>query len=82
LSAALKGIEMEKIVKGLAFAVLVTTIVLGAFWLLWLLWCWVLPQIWIDGPKNIVAPGYWLFAACWCLVSWIGKAIFGRGSDK
>lgn len=73
---------MKKVIEFIFVAVFVSAIVLGIFWLMWSLWCWVLPQVWVGGPENIVAPGYWLFAACWCLASWIGKAIFGRSSEK
>lgn len=46
----------------------------------WALWCWVLPQVYASGPQNILAPGFWLFAACWSLVAMVGRAIFGGNS--
>jgi hypothetical protein len=51
---------------------------LGIYWLFWMLWCWVLPQLWPTGPANIIAPGYWLFAGAFFLLSIIGKAMLGR----
>lgn len=55
---------------------------LGVMWCLWTMWRWVLPQVYANGPDNIVAPGFWLFAAAWTLVSLIGKSIFGSSSSK
>ena len=52
----------------------------GVMWCLWSLWSWVLPQVYVGGPKNVVAPGFWLFAACWTLAGFIGRVIFGRRS--
>lgn len=72
---------MEKIVAGICIGALVIAGTLGMYWLLWLLWCWVLPQVWASGPSAVVRPGYWLFAGCWFLVMLIGKGIF-CGSTK
>lgn len=52
-------------------------IVLGITALIWLLWCWAMPQIWESGPRNIIDPGFWLFAVCWFLFGCAGRAIFG-----
>jgi len=73
---------MSKII-GIALAGgTIAALVLGAYWLMWLLWCWVLPQLWPSGPQSFIAPGYWLFAAAWFLLSLVGRAIFGRSNQK
>lgn len=56
---------------------IVISVILGFVWLFWLLWCWVLPQVWADGPASVVRPNYWLFLGAWTLVSMIGRAVFG-----
>ena len=75
---------MEKIIgKFIGFAIFATFLI-GTWtvimWGLWSLWGWVLPQVYEGGPKNIVAPGFWLFAGCWTLVAMVGRAVFGRNS--
>lgn len=64
----------------LLFAVVIGAIA-GAFWLLWVLWTFVLGQVWPDGPLAVVSPGYLLFVAEWILIGLIGRRIFGR-SEK
>jgi hypothetical protein len=38
---------------------------LFAFWIvvstLWFLFTFLMPQIWPEGPVNIIHPGYWMF---------------------
>ena len=76
---------MEKLLS--VFAVLfgiaaVAGFVLGVYWLIWLLWCWVLPQVWPTGPQGLVQPGFWLFAGAWFLLTLVGQAVFGRGGKS
>lgn len=62
---------MDKaIVFLLAFAATIAA-ALGADWLLWKLWIWVLPQIWASGPSGFIRPGFWLFVAATTLLSWL-----------
>lgn len=72
---------MEKVIAFLVVAVMVLAVALGVYWCIWSLWCWVMPQVWADGPAGFIAPGYWLFAGCWLLISLIGKAIFSSGKS-
>lgn len=71
---------MEKLIAWVAGVAFVIAIWFGVMWCLWSLWSWVLPQVYVGGPKNVVAPGFWLFAACWTLAGFIGRVIFGRRS--
>lgn len=72
---------MQKLILFILAAVAIVGFILGVYWLLWALWCWVLPQIWSDGPANLIRPNFWLFAGMWFLVTLLGRAVFGRG-DK
>jgi len=63
---------------GAAVVIVFGVMVLGFVWLLWLLWTWVLPQIWPSGPTGFINPGYWLFLGMWFLASIIFKMIIGR----
>lgn len=72
---------MEKLITFILAAILIAAVWAGVMWGLWSLWRWVLPQVWVAGPQNILAPGFWLFAACWTLTAMVGRAIFG-GSSK
>lgn len=76
---------MLKIVDfiGAAFIILgagaaILAFVLGIYWLLWSLWCFVIPQLWVSGPENFTHPSFWLFAAAWVLFVIVGKSIFSR----
>lgn len=71
---------MEKLITFVIATVIVVAIWFGVMWGLWSLWGWVLPQVYEAGPSNIVAPSFWLFAACWTLMAMVGRAIFGRRS--
>lgn len=72
---------MNKLIAGSVLAVFVVTLWFAVMWCLWSLWGWVLPQVYPSGAVGLVAPGFWLFAACWTLVSLAGKAIFGRSKS-
>lgn len=63
-------------------AALVIGLVLGLYGLLWLGWCWMMPQLWQDGPKNIVSPSYWLFVVAFLVLTVIGRAVFGGGKKE
>lgn len=52
-------------------------LLLGAYWAMWSLWCWVMPQIWEGGPERLIAPGFWLFCGVWILIYALGNALFG-----
>ncbi len=44
--------------------------------LVWLLWCFVLPQVYPTGPEGFIRPGYWLFAGMgvlFALITWVIK---------
>jgi len=56
--------------------------IFGALWVIWMLWCWVLPQVYPSGPINIIAPSYWLFIGMWALLAFIGRLIFFHGNKK
>jgi multisubunit Na+/H+ antiporter MnhB subunit len=55
--------KLEKLIGvglGIAVIMLLSLALSGA---IWLLWCWVMPQLWTTGPKNVVSPSFWLFYA-------------------
>ena len=68
-------------IGGIVMVAIFAAIFLGIDWLLWSLWCWVLPQLWPTGPDNLVNPGFWLFVAAAFLLSCIGRMVFGRKGD-
>ena len=47
---------------------LLKALVLGFWWMVWLLWCFVLPQVYPTGPEGLIRPSYWLFAGMWVLL--------------
>lgn len=57
--------------------VLGVAIAFGIITLVWLLWTWVMPQIWTTGPVNFIEPNYWLFIGMWILFVTILKVIKG-----
>jgi ABC-type thiamin/hydroxymethylpyrimidine transport system permease subunit len=69
---------MDKVVGVVMLVGLVIGIALGVWWLLWLLWVWVMPQIWPTGPQQFTSPNYWLFVGAWFLLACIGKLLFPR----
>lgn len=68
---------MEKFIAGFAVAVFALVLWAGVMFGIWSLWCYVLPQVYATGAPGLVSPGFWLFAACWTLVVFVGRAIFG-----
>lgn len=50
----------------LVFAI-ITLVCWGFWWLLWSLWCFVLPQVYPTGPEGLIRPSYWLFVGMWLL---------------
>lgn len=45
----------------------------GIVWLLWIAWCWAIPQIWTSGPENLTHPNFWLFLCVWMIfVTFVG----------
>jgi hypothetical protein len=54
---------------------------MGIQWLLWCLYCWVMPQVWASGPQNIIAPSFWLFWAMTFLLSIFGKLLFKSSKE-
>lgn len=73
---------MEKFVAFIGVLAIAIVIWFGVMWGLWSLWAWVLPQVYASGPRNVVAPSFWLFAGCWTLMVMIGRALFGNRSKK
>lgn len=59
---------MAKLIAILLCIPLIGALILGIYWLIWKLWCWVLPQLWADGPANFISPNFWLFAGMWLLL--------------
>ncbi len=49
---------------GAAVVIVFGVMVLGFVWLLWLLWTWVLPQIWPSGPTVSLTPATGCFWGC------------------
>lgn len=64
---------MGKVLGFMIVAAFGIGLILGIWWLIWLLWTWVLPQIWPTGPEAIIHPSYWLFAAMWVLLGFIAN---------
>ena len=56
-------------------------IILGVLWVIWSLWCYVLPALWPTGPAALVHPSYWFFAAMWLLAGFIA-GLFKAGEQK
>jgi hypothetical protein len=52
-------------------------VALGLIFLIWLLWTWVVPQLWPSGPEQFTTPNYWLFAGAWFLFVTIARAVRG-----
>jgi hypothetical protein len=72
---------MKKLIIAILAGAAIGGMVLGVYWLLWQLWCWVMPQLWTTGPENFVRPGFWLFAAAWFLLMAVGRGVFGGRKD-
>lgn len=67
---------MDKIITVLFAVAFIAGISLGVTWLIWLLWCWVLPQVWATGPASFIKPSFWLFVGVWLLLGFLGRCIF------
>jgi hypothetical protein len=74
--------DMGGVVTFLAVLGAGIAVALVIYWLFWLLWCAVMPAIWVGGPQNIVEPSFWLFVGVCILISFIGRQFFGDRSDK
>lgn len=72
---------MKNVIGVVLVVAFVLAAALGIYWLLWALWCWVLPQLWTTGPQNFIRPNFWLFAGAWFLLTLLGRALFGRNKD-
>lgn len=35
----------------------------GILALMWLVWCWSIPQVWVGGPESVTSPDYLVFSA-------------------
>jgi len=73
---------MDKLIGVVLLVAIAVGLVLGIYWVFWSLWCWVLPQVWADGPENLIRPGYWLFVACVILLSFVGGVLFKSSSNN
>ena len=69
---------MEKLVKWMAVAVVFVFAFLGIYFLFWLLWVWVLPQLWPTGPAAFIEPGYWLFVGVGILLGFVVSFFRGK----
>lgn len=70
---------MKNLVMIITCIVVLVPIVLGVWWCIWLLWRFVLGEVWPGGPDAVVRPGYWLFVAEWVFIALIGRVLFGGG---
>lgn len=59
---------LAKLIAGTAVLAIFCVAYFGILSLFWLLWGWVLPQIWPTGPAVIVRPaiGYLWQRGSWC----------------
>jgi hypothetical protein len=77
LKAWEKGDELAKVIVGVIVVTMIIGVTLGMIFLLWLLWTWVMPQLWQTGPGNFIKPNYWLFTGAWILFGTLLKVIRG-----
>jgi len=58
-----------------AMTLLLMALTFGAVtWLIWKLWCFVMPQMFPYASQNVQHPGFWLFTAAlllMCLLAWM-----------
>lgn len=73
-----KWIKTDDLIVTVLAIVLVVGIALGVYFGIWLLWVWVVPQVWPTGPSEITRPDFWVFAGCWLLVSLVLKLTIRR----
>lgn len=52
------------------------SIILGVFWLIWSLWCFVVPALFPSMAPQFANPSYWLFVAAWILVGLVSRVVF------
>lgn len=71
---------MKNLLVIIAAVVLAVLLLLGIYWAIWSVWCWVLPQLWADGPEKLIRPGFWLFFCGAFLTSWFGRLVFRKDS--
>lgn len=69
------------IVVALIF-IIYSAIILGSTYLIWLLWCWVMPQLFPLASLAIVTPPFWTFFGAWVLVGFIRNKIFGSKHEE
>lgn len=67
--------KMAKVVLIVGLFSAIAALGLGVYWLIWQLWIWVLPQIWVGGPESFTSPSFWPFAGLWFLMSLVFKTI-------
>lgn len=67
-----------KVVEWIAVILFVVGLWFLVMWALWSLWGWVVPQLFTTVSPSIAKPSFWLFAGAWTLLSFIGRAIFGK----
>lgn len=70
----------DKLFALLVLVLMVSTVGSAIIWIIWSAWCWVMPQLWPDGPEKLINPGYLLFLVSWLLIGVVGRRVFGRGS--
>lgn len=70
--------SFSKVIMWIVIAVAATATLMGIWWLFWMLWCWVLPQVYPTGPAGLLAPSYKLFVGCLLISSLVGRVLFGR----
>lgn len=78
----MKQVDAEFAVKAVAWFCVtcgVAAILMFTWWLLWLLWCFVLQQVYPTGPEGLIRPGYWLFAGMWTLFVLVVRVIKRKG---
>lgn len=68
---------MDKIIVFVISVALIIAIILIPTWCVWVVWCWVLPQVWPTGPAGLIEPSFWLFYAMFFLLSVIGRIVSG-----
>ncbi len=69
----------EKVMTFLFVTAILVGIILGGWWLIWLLWTWVWPRIWPSGPQGFIQPSYWLFAGIWVLIALVANMFRNSG---
>lgn len=55
---------------------IIAGVILGVFWLIWSLWCFVVPALFPSIAPQFADPSYWLFVAAWILVGLVSRVVF------